>query len=37
MSMEGAWVPSFKVVNGNGINGVLIAWTGTFRLIQALC
>lgn len=37
MSMEGAWVPCFKVVSGNGVNGVLIGRTGTFRLVQALC
>lgn len=34
LSLEGAWVPCFKVVDGNG---VLIGGTGTFTLIQVLC
>lgn len=30
-------MPCSNVVNGDGVDGVLIGWTGTFRLIEALC
>lgn len=36
MSVEGAWMPCFKVLSGNEVNGVLVGWAGTLRLIQAL-